>query len=123
MRQTIVIAPSNSLLLIMDRTAGIIPQSMNGRLVAATPSCIAVGTLAESEGCTSVTLTDDAMMAQPDLRLVIDTSIATPSKSLVVCSVLDEVLLETVVPSPRTRVQIWANDAAEPDILGIVIVP
>jgi len=122
MRQTIDTAPSNSLLLILDRTAGIIPQSMDGRLVAATPSCIAVGTLIESEGCTSVTLTDDAIAADPGLDLVIDTSIATPSKSITVCSVLNEMFLQTEVPSQRTRVQIWANDASEPDTLVIAIV-
>lgn len=37
------IAPPSSLLLIMDRSVGQVPESMAGGLVAFTPTCVAFG--------------------------------------------------------------------------------
>jgi len=50
------VATSNSLVLIMDRSIGEIPESFGGSLVASTSSCIAVGTLAEHDGTTRILL-------------------------------------------------------------------
>lgn len=52
------IAVQNSLLFVMDKDNGEIPESMDA-LVAATPSCIVVGTHSGADGETSVTLFDD----------------------------------------------------------------
>ena len=120
--QEIRIAPKNSLILIMDLTIGKVPESMNGSIVAWTHSCVAVGTISEFEGETSICLTDDAAARVPSQAAVFDGVLDTPSKRISVCSVLNEALMALDVPQPKTRVQIWINDGSEPDEIQIVAV-
>lgn len=123
MRLGATLAPRNSIILVMDRTVGVIPETMGGGLVASTPTCIAIGTLSEHDGETSISLSDEAPPAGEGGHARLDVVLKTPSRSLSVCSVLDEVLLEMNVPSDETRVQVWANDDAEPDNIVIVVIP
>jgi hypothetical protein len=113
------IAPPNSLLLIMDRSVGQIPESMAGGLVAFTATCAAIGTLSEHDGSTRVIL-DDGSGPPAHGTLVFDGVLDTPGLKLAVCSVLDEVVLELAVAAERTRVRIWANDQAEPSEIYIL---
>jgi len=112
------IAPPNSVLLIMDRSVGQIPDGMAGALVASTPTCVAIGTLSEHDGTTHVTLDDasGSSNSTPTFDGVLD----TPGRRLAVCSVLDEVVLEIAVATERTRIRIWANDQAEPNEIQIL---
>lgn len=123
MYQTVDVAPSNSLILVMDRSAGVVPETLGGGLVAATPSCIAVGTREEHDGETSISISDEGPPSGVGSHLVFDDVVETPSKVLSVCSVLDHVFLELPVAAQKTRVQVWANDSAEPDVLAIVALP
>lgn len=123
MRQTISCAPSRSLILVMDRSVGVIADTMAGALVAATPTCIAVGTLSESEGETKIALSDEGAPWDVGATPNFDGFLKTPTMTLSVCSVLDEVILEMSVRSHETRVQIWANDPFEPDAIAIVVLP
>jgi hypothetical protein len=123
MRLTVTLAPRNSLILVMDRAVGGIPESMAGGLVAATPTCIAIGTKSEHDGETSISLSDEATPAEGGSTPKFDGVLKTPSKHLSVCSVLGEVLLEMSVPSVETRVRVLANDVAEPDNIAVVVVP
>src|SRR5262245_8735810 len=123
MAQTITVAPSSSLILVMDHAGGVIPETMSRSLVAATPTCIAVGTLSEHDGETSISLSDEGMPSGLGVAPKFDGVLKTPSKILSVCSVLDHVLLETSVPSDETRVQVWAHDDPEPDRIAILVVP
>lgn len=120
MRLTIDVAPKNSLVLIMDRSVGVVPNEMGGALVSATSTCVAVGTLSEYDGETSICLSDEGPPAGPGYPQVFDGILGTPSMTVSVCSILDEVLLEIAVPTTRTRIQILANDASEPDKLVIM---
>lgn len=120
MRAIAEIAPPNSVVLLMDRSVGEIPDAMSGRLVAATSTCVAVGTLSEHDGLTRITLADESAEGATD-RLVFDGMLETPSGTLSVCSVLDEVVLQIAVQSARTRVHIWADDDTEPANLRIVV--
>jgi hypothetical protein len=95
---------------------------MSGGLVAATPTCIAIGTLSEHDGETSIALSDEATLSGYGTSPRFSAVLKTPSRSLSVCSVIAEVLLEMSVPSDETRVQVWANDAAEPDNIAIVVI-
>jgi len=117
---TVDVAPPNSLLLIMDRSAGHVPDSMSGALVASTSTCIAIGTLSEHDGTTRVSMGEDR---SPRLSgaPVFDGVLETPGKTVAVCSVLDEVIIEAPVESERTRVRIWANDRTEPSNIDIVV--
>ena len=123
MRLAVTLAPRNSLILVMDRAVGVIPESMAGRLVAATLTCIAVGTKSEHDGETSILLSDEATPSGGGFSPRFDGVLKTPSRRLSVCSVLDEVLLEMSVPSDEAHVQVWTKDATEPDNIAIVVIP
>ncbi|HTS16978.1 MAG TPA: hypothetical protein VMP11_05345 [Verrucomicrobiae bacterium] len=112
------IAPPNSLLLVMDKDSGEIPESMEGKLIVATPSCIAVGTLSAADGRTSVMLTDERVRIQghPGLRRVFSGVLATPKKEVDLCTVLLQPVLNT-----QSNLEIWANDESEPDRLCVLV--
>lgn len=112
------IAPPSSLLLIMDRSVGQLPESMAGRLVAFTPTCVAIGTLSSDDGSTRVTLSDGGGPPAHG-ALVFDGVLETPGLTLAVCSVLDEVVLALAAATVRTRVRIWANHESEPSEIDI----
>ena len=107
-------APSNSLVFVMDSSIGEIPVSIGNELTASTNSCVAVGTLAQMDGETTVALTDSSDGIELEM-LVFDGVLLTPARELSVCNVEDERLLTIPVPSSETRVRIFANDNAEPD--------
>jgi len=117
------IAPKNSLLLIMDRDGGEIPISMDGRLVVSTPSCIAVGTLSEADGETSVIMTNEKTLfnADANLRKVFTGVLATPQREVQVCTVLLQPVVKIAVMSLRNKVEIWANSESEPSKLRVII--
>ena len=113
------LAPPNSLILIMDRSVGEVPETMSGAAVASTTSCVAVGTLSEHDGETSITISDERPEAVLSLSIIFDGDLSTPDRNLAVCTVGDVAVISTAVPSPSTRVQIWANDRSEPDHIYI----
>lgn len=122
MKRRIRLAPKNSLILVMDQSVGEVPESMSNALVAATPSCIAVGTLSEYDGETQVSLSDESSPDKLGLSLVFDGVLETPTRKLSVCSVLDETLVTLDVPTEASRVQIWANDDKEPNEIDVVVI-
>ena len=117
------IAPKNSLLLVMDRDSGEIPESMDGKLVASTPSCIAVGTLSEADGETSVVLANEKTLAHPDpgLRKVFSGILETPKKEVHVCTLLLQTVVKLPVSSTQSNIEIWTDDAMEPSRLCILV--
>ena len=121
MKKEIRIAPRNSVILVMDQSVGEVPKAMNKALVAATPSCIAVGTLSEHDGLTLISLSDAAPPPGTDMSLVFDGVLTTPTRKVSLCSVLDEALVALDVPAESTRVQIWANDDTEPDQIHVAV--
>lgn len=110
------IAPKNSLLLVMDRDSGKIPDSMDGKLVVSTPSCIAVGTLSEVDGETSVVLTNETAVAysRSGLHKIFSGFLATPSKEAHICTVLLHTVAKLSVLSAESSVEIWAENGNEP---------
>ena len=116
------VQPSNSLLLVMDPDHGVIPESIGGRLVAATESCLAVGTLSEADGPTRVHVID-----ADDFRGVEDGSwvawegiLATASGRLAVMDVLGDVFADRRV-GPSVAVRVIVNDDTEPDGISVVV--
>lgn len=103
----------NAVILIMGHASGQVPESMGGQLVAASRSCVAVGTLGEPDGMVDITLADDAALTGG--HLVFDGVVETPGLTIAVCSVLDEKILETPVVGRRTRVRVLVNDLREPN--------
>lgn len=116
---TAEISPLNSLLLVMDRSVGIVPPTMGRSVVAFTETCVAVGTRSEHDGSTRVTVVDGVFQVDAGAP-VFDGVLLTPGGSLAVCSVVDEVVVEFAVNAPRTRVRIWANDPVEPSEITLL---
>ena len=118
------ISPQNSLLLVMDKDSGEIPELMNGKLVVATHSCIAVGTLSEADGETSVTLTDDKSHVQEisSLQKTFAGVLATPNKRVDLCTVLLQPVLTLSVSNTESHIEIWVNNETEPDKLCVLVI-
>jgi hypothetical protein len=114
------VVPPHSLILISELGRGEVPDSMNGSLIAATASCIAVGCRSEVEGETEITL---GSISEVGLSTPASFSgiLATPRKSVALQTIFNESIIEFAVPSEQTLVSIWVNDANEPDeiIVGL----
>jgi hypothetical protein len=117
------VAPSHSLLLVMDESTGVIPDTMGGGLVAATPSCVAVGTMSEHDGETTVSISDGSDPVSGVGVLVFDGNVSSPNYHVAVCTVHGVVLLRLDTVGPVARVRIWVNDGIEPDLVEIVVTP
>lgn len=120
MKESVTLAPPNSLILVMDRSFGELPDAMNGQLVAFTDSCIAVGTLSEVDGETAITMTDSLEGIERG-EMVFDGVLKTPQCEVSVCSVTNEKLLTMKLPASEAHVQIFANDASEPDEIIVFV--
>ena len=104
----------------MDHLSGELPEAMNGQLVAFTDSCVAVGTLSEVDGETTIILTDSLVGVKRG-QMVFDGTLKVPRRELAVCSSADRMLLTMKLPRSEARVQIFANDASEPDQIVVFV--
>jgi hypothetical protein len=120
---TLKLAPPNSVLLVMDPKTGEVPTTMGNELAAATDSCVAIGTLCEVDGKTSVVFSDALETSDllGDMKQVFEGVIATPSRELHLCTTTIESVAKLPVPATSARVRIWANHRAEPDFIHIVV--
>jgi hypothetical protein len=121
MIKDIRVAPPSSVILVMDQTTAEVPESMNRRIVSATGSCIAVGTLSQADGDTFVSLSDEVPRGLPNQPPAFDGVVSTPTRTLSVCSVEHQRYLVLGVSATSTRVRIWVNHPAEPNEIWIVV--
>ena len=119
--QHIKSAPPNSVVIVSDRGGGEVPKSMNGEAISATSSCVAVGCMAADDGGTEFTLGRLSELDRPK-KPAYEGTLNTPSRQLVIRSVLGVELLGLTVEGDVTRVKIWANDISEPDRIVIAVV-
>ena len=115
-----LVTPSNSVILVMDPQLGKIPNSMNGRVVAATDSCVAVGTKEEYEGPTRIRITDEVSDDTPPLK-VHDGAVEVTSGEIVVANILGEAFLRWPVEGTSVGLQIYINHSTEPDEIVVVV--
>jgi hypothetical protein len=111
------VRPPNSLILIGD-PRGEAPPSIGTQLVAATASCIAVGTGSDVDGVTRIRLLDSATNLPP--HLAFNGAVELSSGILTVRSVLGVTYLERAIAQPKVPIQIWVNDSSEPGDVCIV---
>jgi len=104
----------------MDSSGGDIPESMNGRSIVATDSCIAISCLCEMDGETEIVLCEAGDIS-PGKAPAFEAVIRTPSHEVTVMSVLIEPILVAPVSTERTNVRLWVNDAQEPDHVIICV--
>jgi hypothetical protein len=116
----ITIAPSNSIILIVGAKKYEVPSSMKGAVIATTLSCVAIGSLSEIDGQTSITL-EKSCESERDFAPSFTGFIETPSCLVEVKTVLGQTLLQMPVLHKMTKIAIWTNDKFEPDkiIIGV----
>jgi len=114
------VAPPYSVVVIEDEIGGEVPDSIDDTLVVATHSCIAVRCRAADDGPTDLELSVTHNVISRE-KPVFQQQIATPTRRVVIRSVLNETLLAIDVPSTKSMVKIWANDSKEPDRIVVVV--
>jgi len=118
--ESIRVAVLNSLLFVRDASLENIPEIDGEYSVWSTDSCIAVGCLPDSDGETEVTIGTIDDLRSRDV-LAFDGQLTTPSRRVIVETVLKEKLLEELVPGVDTRVRIWTNGNRDSDRIFIVL--
>lgn len=118
--EEVTVRAPNSLILIGDPACDP-PESMSGGLVGVSPGCVAVGTLSEADGATRIYLVEDGHLPDSTTELAFSGEIETPSRRLVVSSVLDDIFFDRGVSSQSVFVQVWVNDEAEPDQIAVLV--
>lgn len=122
MKQTIKVAPSNSIVFVSDTDGGIAPEAFRYDPIMSTPTCIVVGTLMQDDGDTAVTLAPFGDVARSDVS-AFDGMLETPTGQVVVSVVDRTVLLEGRSGSACTRIRVWTNHPSEPDEIVIAYGP
>jgi hypothetical protein len=109
------LAPPHSIIFVYDPTYAVeVPGDIGAGLVRATDSCVAVGTLAEMDGETTIRLADD--FADPQGEVVFEGTIRTPGGTVAINTSEDEQLISILV-GQAAHITVWANDAEEPDLI------
>lgn len=118
--QEVTLAPPNSIVFVADPTHDHkIAEDLGSALVTSTRSSIAIGTLAQMDGETTIRL--DTRYASPEGILVFDNTLDTPGKRVaVITSSMDEILSMEVSQS-RSHVRVWVNDPREPDLILVEV--
>jgi hypothetical protein len=112
------LAPPNSIIFIADPIGQYqVPADPGAALVTATSSCIGVGTLAEMDGETTISLNGEFVI--PRGNLVFDGMLETPSLRIAVIDSEGNPLLAMPVRNGVTSVKIWVNDQSEPDSIFV----
>jgi hypothetical protein len=120
------IAPRNSLLFIAGTINDFETPDVTGLgLVWHTRTCVAVGTLMEYDGETSVVLSNEPQTdsVTRDFWRVFDGSIDTSAKEIWLSTVNCEGVISLPVIWTTSGVEIWANDQNEPDKILIIAKP
>ena len=108
----------NSLLFIRDPTTKDLPEIDGESSVWWTPTCVAVSCLPDCDGETEVSF-GAAQDVVPTLKLLFDGNLLTPSRRIIVETVLGQVILEMRVPSHDSRIRIWTNGQQGTDVVAI----
>ncbi|MCD0266276.1 hypothetical protein JWH11_07430 [Xanthomonas melonis] len=106
----------------MDYSFGELPDFMMGGGVAFTNSCVAVGTLSEIDGETTIIMTDSLSDIDVPDHLIFDGVLKTLEGNLSICDVANKNLLTIKNSMPDLHVQVFVNDISEPDLI-VVFVP
>lgn len=114
------IAAPNGLLLVLDPSSGVLPETLGGESIVATSSALAIGTVAEFDGETEVHLGARGDRPEdPSLVLRWEGSLETSGR-LGVLTIYNDVLIESAAPTVA-QVEVWTNDPVEPDVIWVAM--
>jgi hypothetical protein len=121
MKESVTVAPPNSIIFVMDFKNGKLPKSIDGGLIATSPSSVVIGTYPEPDGETTIILTDDVLkeIGSEDM-LAFDGSISVPGRRLSVVTVHDEALLSIPTQRENVHLRVWVNHPQCPSRIIIV---
>jgi hypothetical protein len=110
----------NSLIFLRDERTRNIPEIDGNGAAWSTPACVAVSCLPDCDGETEVTI-GTVQEVTKDGALLFDGLLETPSRSMVVETVLRKTILQIGVRTSQTRVRIWTNGLQDTDevIIGL----
>ena len=111
----------NSLLFIRDSSIDALPTIDGSGSVWSTASCVAVSCLPDCDGATEIIIGDLAEVQSDAAKLVFDRLLETPSRTIVVQTVVGEKLLQREVSAAVTRMRIWTNGLRDTDkvVIGV----
>jgi len=119
-----MLSPPNAILFVFDPTNKdvAIPAYVDGKLTAATETCVSVGTQADVDGDTEITL--DLGDEVPDgLRQVFFGMILTPGGRVGIITSQFQRVLELEVPVGTLDVSIWVDDLCNPGRVAVYVKP
>lgn len=108
------------LMLVEDSSGGDEPTTMGESLIVSTESCIAVGCQCDADGETEFRLGVRGDV-DPGTPPTFQGRIQTPSRRVVIRSVLGDIILQMPVSQSETAISIWVNHPTSPDqvIIGV----
>jgi hypothetical protein len=109
----------NSLLFIRDANIKNLPIVDGNGSVWSTSTCVAVSCMPDCDGPTEIIIGDLSDVQHGAKKLLFDARLETPSKSIVVETVLSQKILERNAPDTTTHVQIWTNGLRDSDKIVI----
>ncbi|HZS63564.1 MAG TPA: hypothetical protein VFA53_03560 [Xanthobacteraceae bacterium] len=111
----------NSLLFIRDAYIKTLPLVDGNGAVWSTPSCVAVSCMPDSDGPTEIKIGASSELPGNRGKLLFDAQLETPSRRIIVETVLAKNVLERDVSNTVTRVRIWTNGLRDTNKVIIVI--
>lgn len=123
---SVTISPPNAILFVLDPSSGniLVPTYVNGQLTAANPTCVSVGTQADVDGETEVSLLrqnsgDGRVYA--GLHQVFQGEIQTPGNQIAIITSDAAVVASESVNGQVTQVAIFADDQRNPSRIAVVV--
>jgi len=116
----VVLSPPNAILFVLDPTNknSSIPLYVDGELTAATASCVSVGTQADVDGDTEISLETTAT-TPAGLQLVFRGVITTPGRKIAVATSEHERVLDVDVHADSAEISVWVDDRRNPGRVAI----
>jgi hypothetical protein len=112
------LSPTNSIVFVADPSHFYqLPPDIGDAPIVSTASCIAIGTLMEQDGETTIRL--GASIDDPQGELAFDGEILTPGQTVAVVGSDAENILSMPVSGRTARVKVWVNSQREPDLVII----
>jgi hypothetical protein len=114
---TVTLSIPNAVLFVLDRsnTRLVVPEFIDGQLIAATGSAVSVGTQASVDGDVTVSLEGAAgRVASSGLTRVFRGDVVTPGRKIAIVTSELHTILEADVDATTANVEVWVDDDRSP---------